>query len=68
MSDYDFGRYRLHLCKRQNVDTEAPVLQVKTDTIKADIQATDAELMHGITAEDNMDGDVSDTLLVESIT
>lgn len=54
--------------KRQNVDTEAPVLQAKTDTIKADIRATDAELMHGITAEDNMDGDVSDTLLIESIT
>lgn len=53
--------------KRQNLDTEAPVLQAKADTIKADIQATDAELMHGITAEDNMDGDVSDTVLIESI-
>ncbi len=38
-----------------------------TDTIEVSVEAGDEELLEGVTASDSNDGDVSDTLIVESL-
>lgn len=48
-------------------DTEGPEITMKNDTIKASIKDSDAKLLKGIKAVDKKDGDVSDSLLIESI-
>lgn len=48
-------------------DTEGPVITMKKDTIKASIEDTDQTLLKGIKAEDKKDGDVSDSLIIESM-
>lgn len=53
--------------KEKRVDTEAPKLSAESDRITAGIHATEAELMRDVHAEDDMDGDVSDSVLIENI-
>lgn len=53
--------------KKMTNDTVAPVLTCETDTITADISITEEDLLSGVTAMDNKDGDVSHTIVVESI-
>ena len=48
-------------------DNESPVLKAETESITVSINATDQELIEGITAVDNKDGDVSDSILIENI-
>lgn len=48
-------------------DNESPVLKAEAEKITVSIHATDQELMEGITAVDNKDGDVSDSILIENI-
>lgn len=48
-------------------DTEGPVITMKKDTIKASIEDSDQTLLKGIKAEDKKDGDVSDSLIIESM-
>ena len=52
---------------RQNIDKESPVLKTETDEITVSIQASEQELLQDVTAVDNKDGDVSDSVLIESI-
>lgn len=50
-----------------NQDTEGPKLEAEKKEITVSIQATEEELMSGITATDNTDGDVSDSIVIEHI-
>ncbi len=47
-------------------DDKPPVIQAETDTLEVPLSATDEELLAGLTAQDNLDGDVTDTLVVVS--
>lgn len=53
--------------KQGKVDKQAPVLSVDEETIEVVIGASDEELLAGVTAKDNRDGDVSDSIVIESI-
>lgn len=48
-------------------DTTAPVISMTTDTLEASVTASDAELLAGVTATDNRDGDVTHSLLVQGV-
>ena len=50
------------------IDTTAPVISMDSDAIEVSIEATNEDLLQGVTAEDDVDGDVSDSLMVESQT
>ena len=47
-------------------DSKAPVISADTDTISASVNVTDGELLVGMMAIDNKDGDVTNTLVVAS--
>ena len=47
-------------------DSSAPVITADTDAITVSVTATDEDLLAGMTASDNLDGDVTDTLMVVS--
>lgn len=48
-------------------DTEGPEISCKEDTVTASIAAADKDLLKGVSAVDAKDGDVSDSLIIESI-
>ena len=48
-------------------DKEGPVITMKEETIKASIEDSDKKLLEGVVAKDKRDGDVSDSLIIESI-
>ena len=47
-------------------DYVAPVISAEYDAIQSSVRVTDQELLTGMTATDNLDGDVSDSLFVVS--
>ena len=47
-------------------DYVAPEIRAESDTLQVSVTATDEELLAGIVAEDNLDGDVTDSLVVVS--
>lgn len=47
-------------------DYEAPVISSDTDTLNLSVNATDQELLSGMIAVDNLDGDVTGSLVVVS--
>lgn len=47
-------------------DSHAPVITADADSIQVSVSATDAELLQGMSAQDNLDGDVTNTLAVVS--
>ncbi len=49
-------------------DTKAPVLKCETEEIIASVKVTEEELLKGVTATDNVDGDLTDEILIEEIT
>lgn len=52
--------------RRLTVDYHAPVISGGNDVLMVSVSATDADLLAGMTAHDNIDGDVTDTLVVTS--
>ena len=48
------------------IDHTSPVLSVSSDTLETTIDVTEEEILAGVTAEDDVDGDVSDSILIES--
>ncbi len=48
-------------------DTVPPVLTCESETITASVSITEEELLQGVTAFDNRDGDVSNTIVVQSV-
>ncbi len=59
-----FGAY--HLIDRFTSDKVAPVITAESDTLEVTIDATEADLLAGMSATDNIDGDVTDMLVVIS--
>ena len=51
----------------RNEDTIPPVIYCDSDTIMVSADATEEELMEGITVLDDVSGDVSDSLVIEKI-
>lgn len=48
-------------------DTEGPVISFDKEVITASIEDSDMDLIKGVTAQDKIDGDVSDSLIIESV-
>ena len=48
-------------------DNQAPVITMDTDSIQVSCQAEDGELLKGIKATDSKDGDVTGSMIVESV-
>lgn len=49
-------------------DTEGPKIQMDSDSITVSIEATDDEIMAGMTASDSKDGDVTDSMVIQGMT
>lgn len=49
------------------VDKTIPVITVEEESIEVSLKATDEELLKGVTAHDEKDGDLTDKIIVESI-
>lgn len=60
-----YGLYQKQ--ETENTDQEGPEIIMDQDKITVPCTAGQEELLKGVTAKDNKDGDVSDTLLVESM-
>ena len=52
---------------REESHDEPPVISCSTDKIEASINVTDEELLQGVTAYDSEDGDVTSSIVIESI-
>ena len=52
--------------ERLSNDEREPIIRAEEDVIEVPLTATDEDLMVGMTARDNLDGDVTDTLVVVS--
>ena len=52
--------------ERLTADEKEPVIEADSDVLEVPLSATDEELLAGLTAHDNLDGDVTDTLVVVS--
>ena len=57
-----YGTMRIRIKSAQ--DLVPPVVTVDSDTIELSVQAEDADYLSGVTAADNRDGDVTDSLVV----
>lgn len=60
-----FGAY--NVVSRVTADTTPPVISCDEDTISVSVEATDEEVMAGLTAEDQEDGDLTDAIRVASM-
>lgn len=60
-----FGKYKEEAMK--NEDTMSPLITMDSETITVSSRAGRKALLKGVTAQDLRDGDVSDTLIVESM-
>lgn len=59
--------YAVHAAREKlTSDTVAPVITADSDEITASVSVTDEELLQGMHAEDNKDGDVTDSMVVVS--
>ena len=61
-----FGIYNYHIY--QTSDRDAPIIQMDKDTIEVSVNDDTSTLLEGVTAFDQKDGDVSDSIGIESIT
>ena len=52
--------------RRMTVDYNPPIITADEDVLRVSVTASDEELLKGVTARDNIDGDVTDTLVVTS--
>lgn len=48
-------------------DTKSPQIQIDQEILEVSVGADDAALLQGVSAKDNADGDVTDSLIVEKI-
>lgn len=60
-----FGAYKVH--SLANSDSVGPKIEMDQYTISVSSSATEEELLAGVTAADQKDGDVTDTLIVEKM-
>lgn len=60
--------FGVYICYSKIIsDSDAPKVVCGEDEITVSVEASDAELLKGVTAEDSRDGDVTASLIVESI-
>ena len=52
---------------RMQVDNTPPTISISTETVQVSVSDPQSALLQGITARDDREGDVTDSLLVESI-
>lgn len=57
----------LKIYTEQTTDRTAPVLQCSSDMLTVSVDSTEKQLLNGITAEDDRDGDLSSEVVVEKI-
>ncbi len=57
---FGINQYRLY----KDRDNDAPVITSREDTLHLSVKATDEEMLRGVTANDDRDGDVSSSLLI----
>lgn len=60
-----FGAYLLKV--RLVEDHKPPRISMKEDSITVSVEAGDKELLQGVTAEDNRDGDITDSIRISSM-
>lgn len=60
-----FGAYKFYNVK--NKDLAGPKITMNEETVTVSVGVAEDELLAGVTAEDKKDGDVTDSLLVESM-
>ncbi len=53
--------------RSRSADTTRPVIEIDTDLLTISLQAEDEELLSGVSAFDEKDGDLTDRIIVESI-
>ncbi len=53
--------------EKKNTDTTYPEIQIAGDILEVSIDATDEDLLKGVTAFDGKDGDITSKIVVESI-
>lgn len=61
------GVFAVVYIKEQKKDTTYPVITIEDEIIDVSLKMTEEELFKGVTAYDEKDGDISDKLIVESI-
>lgn len=60
-----FGKYKEEAMKYE--DTTSPMITMDSEVLTINCSASRSALLKGVTAQDQQDGDVSDTLIVESM-
>ena len=50
-----------------NEDKTIPVITVEEELLEVSLKATDEEMLKGVTAHDEKDGDLTDHIIIESI-
>ena len=56
-----------HINNKRNTDTTIPEIKIEGEMLEVDINATDKDLLKGVTAYDGKDGDITKKVIVESI-
>lgn len=60
-----FGGYKVHCW--MEADKYGPIIDIDDEELKVSISSSETELLQGVTASDSRDGDVTDSLVIESI-
>lgn len=59
--------YGYRAVDRLNTDTKAPQISISSGTLQLSVQDSQSALLQGVTAKDETDGDVTASLVVESV-
>ena len=57
----------VYIGEKMAVDKTLPVITIEEEMIEVSLKATDEELLKGVTAHDEKDGDLTDKIIIESI-
>lgn len=57
----------VYVNERLNDDPTVPAIKIEEEIIDVSLKATDEELLKGVTAHDEKDGDLTDRIIIESI-
>ncbi len=65
---FSIASWYLYYAKTQSeIDTQPPVLSTNSSEFSVSIKASDEELIEGVIAMDALDGDVSESIMIENI-
>lgn len=59
-----FGLFKI---QQRSADTSYPVITIESDMLDVSINASDEDLLEGVTAYDEKDGDITHKIIIESI-